>query len=262
MKRLLRSAKTPTLEHTSPQTSPQSCQSLWMSDSKVRPTRKSMHRTGHMRASVHSSSLARRWDRGFGHWTTRQNIQFNWIRLVDAPDILESLAEVDMHALQTSGNCIRNVTADPLAGAAADEIEDPRVWAEIIRQWSTLHPEFSFLPRKFKIAVTGAREDRAAVAFHDIGLRIVAGAAGAGAGSAATASRQANARGSSDASRSLSESTPVRRTTSARHCAQDPTHAAGASRSWLRRPRPPRRRGSWHCIAWVTVSGSSAASVP
>lgn len=123
--------------------------------------------------------IARRWDRGSGHWTTRQNIQFNWIRLVDAPDILDSLAEVDMHALQTSGNCIRNVTADPLAGAAADEIEDPRIWAEIIRQWSTLHPEFSFLPRKFKIAVTGAREDRAAIAFHDIALRIVAGPGGA-----------------------------------------------------------------------------------
>ncbi|MGI9423490.1 MAG: nitrite/sulfite reductase, partial [Hyphomicrobiaceae bacterium] len=119
--------------------------------------------------------IARRWDRGSGHWTTRQNIQFNWIKLVDAPDILDDLAEVDMHALQTSGNCIRNVTADPLAGAAADEVEDPRIWAEIIRQWSTLHPEFSFLPRKFKIAITGALEDRAAIAFHDIGIRIVGG---------------------------------------------------------------------------------------
>ena len=122
--------------------------------------------------------IARKWDRGFGHWTTRQNIQFNWIKLVDAPDILDSLAEVDMHALQTSGNCIRNVTSDPLAGAAADEIEDPRIWAEVIRQWSTLHPKFSFLPRKFKIAVTGALEDRAAVAFHDIGIRIVGGPKG------------------------------------------------------------------------------------
>jgi len=124
------------------------------------------------------AEVARRWDRGFGHWTTRQNIQFNWIELVDTPDILDSLADVDMHALQTSGNCIRNVTADPLAGAAADEIEDPRVWAEILRQWSTLHPEFSFLPRKFKFAITGALEDRAAVLFHDIGLRIVAGPGG------------------------------------------------------------------------------------
>ena len=125
------------------------------------------------------AEIARRWDRGFGHWTTRQNIQFNWIKLVDAPDILDSLAEVDMHALQTSGNCIRNVTADPLAGVAADEIEDPRIWAEVIRQWSTLHPEFSFLPRKFKIAVTGALEDRAAIAFHDIAIRIVGGPRGA-----------------------------------------------------------------------------------
>ncbi|MCH9809009.1 MAG: nitrite/sulfite reductase [Alphaproteobacteria bacterium] len=122
--------------------------------------------------------IARRWDKGFGHWTTRQNIQFNWIKLTDVPDILEALAEVDMHAIQTSGNCIRNVTADPLAGAAADEIEDPRVWAEIIRQWSTNHPEFSFLPRKFKFAITGALEDRAAIAFHDIGIRMVGGPGG------------------------------------------------------------------------------------
>jgi len=118
------------------------------------------------------AEIARRWDRGYGHFTTRQNIQFNWIRLADAPDILAALAEVDMHAIQTSGNCIRNVTADQYAGVAADEIEDPRVWAEIIRQWSTLHPEFSFLPRKFKIAVTAAEEDRAAIRVHDIGLRL------------------------------------------------------------------------------------------
>ena len=116
--------------------------------------------------------IARRWDRGYGHFTTRQNIQFNWPALVDVPDILDSLAEVEMHAIQTSGNCIRNVTADPFSGAAADEIEDSRVWAEIIRQWSTLHPEFAFLPRKFKIAVTGAEADRTAVKFHDIGLRM------------------------------------------------------------------------------------------
>jgi len=116
--------------------------------------------------------IAGRWDRGYGHFTTRQNIQFNWPRLVDTPDILDSLAEVEMHAIQTSGNCIRNVTADPFSGAAADEIEDSRVWAEIIRQWSTLHPEFTFLPRKFKIAVTGAENDRTAVKFHDIGLRM------------------------------------------------------------------------------------------
>lgn len=118
------------------------------------------------------ADIARRWDRGYGHFTTRQNIQYNWPKLEDVPDILDSLAEVEMHAIQTSGNCIRNVTADPFAGAAADEIEDSRVWAEIIRQWSTLHPEFSFLPRKFKIAVTGAEIDRTAVRLHDIGLRM------------------------------------------------------------------------------------------
>ena len=117
--------------------------------------------------------IARRWDRGFGHFTTRQNIQFNWIRLDDAPDILAALADVEMHAIQTSGNCIRNVTADPYAGVAIDEIEDPRVWAEVLRQWSTIHPEFLFLPRKFKVAITGAAEDRAAILFHDVGLKIV-----------------------------------------------------------------------------------------
>ncbi len=118
------------------------------------------------------AGIARRFDRGYGHFTTRQNIQFNWPRLQDVPEILEALAEVEMHAIQTSGNCIRNVTADPFAGVARDEIEDSRVWAEIIRQWSTLHPEFSFLPRKFKIAVTAAENDRTAVMFHDIGLRM------------------------------------------------------------------------------------------
>jgi sulfite reductase (NADPH) hemoprotein beta-component len=122
--------------------------------------------------------IADKWDRGYGHFTTRQNIQFNWPRLKDAPDILDALADVEMHAIQTSGNCIRNTTADHFAGVAADEIEDPRPTAELIRQWSTLHPEFSFLPRKFKIAVTGAERDRAAVAVHDIGLRIVRNEAG------------------------------------------------------------------------------------
>lgn len=117
--------------------------------------------------------IARRYDKGYGHFTTRQNIQYNWPALKDVPDILMELAEVEMHALQTSGNCIRNVTADQHAGAAADEIEDPRICAEVIRQWSSLHPEFSFLPRKFKVAVTGAPRDRAAVAVHDIGLRTV-----------------------------------------------------------------------------------------
>jgi len=121
------------------------------------------------------AEIARRFDRGFGHFTTRQNIQFNWIKLEQAPDILNELASVGMHAIQTSGNCIRNTTCDPYAGVAIDEIEDPRVWCEIIRQWSTIHPEFLFLPRKFKIAITGAAEDRAAILFHDIGIRIVKG---------------------------------------------------------------------------------------
>ncbi|NIA70112.1 nitrite/sulfite reductase [Pelagibius litoralis] len=116
--------------------------------------------------------IARDYDHGYGHFTTRQNIQYNWPKLAEVPDLLAELAEVEMHAIQTSGNCIRNVTADHFAGASADEIEDPRIYAEIIRQWSSLHPEFSFLPRKFKIAVTGAPNDRAAVRFHDIGLQI------------------------------------------------------------------------------------------
>jgi len=114
--------------------------------------------------------IAREYDRGYGHFTTRQNIQYNWPKLKDVPKILEELASVEMHAIQTSGNCIRNVTTDQFAGAAADEIIDPRPVAEIIRQWSSLHPEFTFLPRKFKIAITGAPQDRAAVKFHDIGL--------------------------------------------------------------------------------------------
>ena len=122
--------------------------------------------------------IAERWDKGYGHFTTRQNIQFNWPKLRDVPDMLEALAEVEMHAIQTSGNCIRNVTADHFAGAAADEIEDPRPTAELLRQWSTDHPEFTYLPRKFKIAVTGSPNDRAVTKAHDIGLRMVRGAAG------------------------------------------------------------------------------------
>lgn len=117
--------------------------------------------------------IARRYDKDYGHFTTRQNIQFNWPRIEDVPDILADLASVQMHAIQTSGNCIRNVTSDHLAGVAADEIEDPRPYCEIIRQWSTFHPEFAYLPRKFKIAVTGASHDRAATLVHDIGLRLV-----------------------------------------------------------------------------------------
>lgn len=117
--------------------------------------------------------IADRWDKGYGHFTTRQNIQYNWPKLVDIPDMLDALAAVGMHAIQTSGNTIRNVTADHFAGAAADEIADPRAYAELIRQWSTDHPEFQFLPRKFKIAISGSPNDRAVVKSHDIGLRMV-----------------------------------------------------------------------------------------
>ncbi|MCC5955750.1 MAG: nitrite/sulfite reductase [Natronohydrobacter sp.] len=117
--------------------------------------------------------IADKWDKGYGHFTTRQNIQFNWPRLRDVPDILDALAEVGMHAIQTSGNCVRNVTADHFAGASADEIADPRPVAELLRQWSTDHPEFQFLPRKFKIAITGSPNDRAVTRAHDIGLRMV-----------------------------------------------------------------------------------------
>ena len=119
------------------------------------------------------ADIAERWDHGYGHFTTRQNIQFNWPRLVDTPDILDALADIDMHAIQTSGNTIRNVTTDQFAGAALDEVTDPRPYAEWIRQWSTDHPEFQFLPRKFKIAISAGAEDRAAIRAHDIGLRIV-----------------------------------------------------------------------------------------
>jgi sulfite reductase (NADPH) hemoprotein beta-component len=114
--------------------------------------------------------IGRTYDKGYGHFTTRTNLQFHWIKLADAPEILGHLAAVDMHAIQTSGNCIRNTTADPYSGATAEEVDDPRVWAEAMRQWSTLHPEFSFLPRKFKIAVTAAPNDRTAAKLHDIGL--------------------------------------------------------------------------------------------
>ncbi len=117
--------------------------------------------------------IAQKWDRGYGHFTTRQNIQYNWPKLKDVPEILSALADVEMHAIQTSGNTIRNVTADHFAGAAADEVADPRPYAELLRQWSTDHPEFQFLPRKFKIAVTGSENDRAVIRAHDIGLQIV-----------------------------------------------------------------------------------------
>jgi len=122
--------------------------------------------------------IARRYDRNYGHFTTRQNLQFNWPKLEEVPDILEELAEVEMHAIQTSGNCIRNVTSDHLAGITPNELDDPRIWCEIIRQWSTFHPEFTYLPRKFKIAVTGTPEDRAASQVHDVGVHIVRNSSG------------------------------------------------------------------------------------
>ncbi|MGB8435671.1 MAG: nitrite/sulfite reductase, partial [Burkholderiales bacterium] len=118
-------------------------------------------------------AIARRYDRGYGHFSTRQNLQLNWVRLEDVPDILAELATVQMHAIQTSGNCIRNITTDHLAGVAPDELVDPLVWCEVLRQWATLNPEFAYLPRKFKIAVNGACEDRAATLVHDIGLHAV-----------------------------------------------------------------------------------------
>lgn len=122
--------------------------------------------------------IARKYDRGYAHFTTRQNVQYNWIKLAETPDLLQELADVEMHAIQTSGNCIRNITTDQFAGAAADEVADPRIWSEVLRQWSTFHPEFSFLPRKFKIAVIASPQDRAAMKLHDIGLEIIRDASG------------------------------------------------------------------------------------
>lgn len=122
--------------------------------------------------------LAEKYDRGYGHVTTRQNLQYNWPELTDVPDMLQDLADVEMHCFQTSGNCIRNVTSDPYAGAAAGEVEDPRPTAELLRQWSTMHPEFTFLPRKFKIAVTASKNDRAVIRAHDIGLEVIRNDAG------------------------------------------------------------------------------------
>ena len=124
-----------------------------------------------MRTFAH---VAHTYDKGFGHFTTRQNIQYNWIKLEDAPDILAELATVEMHAIQTSGNCIRNISSDQYAGVSADEVADPRPWAELLRQWSSFHPEFTYLPRKFKIAVIASDDDRAAMRLHDIGLKLVA----------------------------------------------------------------------------------------
>ena len=134
-----------------------------------------MLKSEQMRTLAH---IARKYDKGYGHFTTRQNIQYNWPSLKEVPNILEELAEVEMHAIQTSGNCIRNISSDQYAGVAPDEIVDPRPYCEILRQWSTLHPEFYWLPRKFKFAVTGATNDRAAVQFHDIGLEVIKNAKG------------------------------------------------------------------------------------
>src|ERR1700689_2131666 len=127
---------------------------------------------GHLRSDQMRmlARIAREHDRNYGHFSTRTNIQYNWIELEDTPEILRKLASVQMHAIQTSGNCIRNITADQFAGVAPDEIVDPRPWAEILRQWSTFHPEFAWLPRKFKIAVCGSVEDRAATQVHDLGV--------------------------------------------------------------------------------------------
>src|ERR1700692_4161446 len=122
--------------------------------------------------------VARKYDRGYGHFTTRQNIQYHWIKLEELPDAMADLASVGLHGMQTSGNCVRNITTDQWSGVAPDEIEDPRIWAELLRQHTTMHPEFSFLPRKFKIAVTAATQDRAAVKVHDIGLRLHRNGAG------------------------------------------------------------------------------------
>jgi sulfite reductase (NADPH) hemoprotein beta-component len=124
------------------------------------------------------ADIARRYDRGYGHFTTRQNLQLNWVQLPQAPDILADLASVEMHAIQTSGNCIRNITTDHFAGVAVDEIADPRPWAELLRQWSSFHPEFAWLPRKFKVAISGSVEDRAAIQVHDIGLQLAKNEAG------------------------------------------------------------------------------------
>ncbi|MGH8562337.1 MAG: nitrite/sulfite reductase, partial [Nevskiales bacterium] len=131
--------------------------------------------SGQLRMLAH---IARKYDKGYGHFSTRQNIQYNWPKLEEAPDILADLASVEMHAIQTSGNCIRNITTDHLAGVAADELEDPRPYSEITRQWSTFHPEFSWLPRKFKIAFSASTQERAAMQTHDIGVRLLRNDAG------------------------------------------------------------------------------------
>ena len=184
--------------------------------------------------------IARTYDRGYGHFSTRQNLQLNWPRLEDVPQILSLLSGVQMHAIQTSGNCIRNVTADPFAGVAADELIDPRPWCEIVRQWSTFHPEFAFLPRKFKIAVNGAEHDRALIRAHDIGLDLVRNAQARSAfacwWAAAWGARRSSARRcrvSCPGSRSSTTATPCCVCTTFTAAATTPTRRA--SRSWSAR---------------------------
>src|SRR5690554_2412213 len=175
-------ATTPTTRPSSMNASPSSAtrwSAIWPAASARRSSSRCACRTGSMSSVTLASyqlrklgDLARDYDRGYGHFTTRTNLQLNWPKLETVPDMLEELASVQMHAIQTSGNDIRNTTTDQFAGVAEDEEVDPRPWCELIRQWSTFHPEFAYLPRKFKIAVTGAAEDRAAIQVHDVGLRL------------------------------------------------------------------------------------------
>ena len=191
--------------------------------------------------------IGRKYDRGYGHFTTRQNLQFNWPRLEDAPEILAELATVEMHAIQTSGNCVRNITADHFAGIAADEVVDPRPYAELIRQWAALNPEFAYLPRKFKIAVGGASEDRAATLVHDIGVHALRNDAGevgfrvlVGGGSAA---RRSSATRSANGCRAPSFST-----TSTRSCGST-TASAAATTSTRRGSNPGRNAARLNSLA-------------
>ena len=193
------------------------------------------------------AEIARKYDRGYGHFTTRQNLQFNWPALKDVPDILAELASVEMHAIQTSGNCIRNVTADHYAGVAADELADPRPFAEILRQWSSLHPEFSFLPRKFKIAVNGAPNDRAVIQAHDIGLQIVQRRARANSASPSMSAAGSGARRSSATRCAISCRSAICSPIARRSCAST-TSKAGATTSSRRASRSCcTKRGSRAC---------------
>ena len=206
-----------------------------------------------LRALAH---VARRYDRGYGHFTTRQNIQYNWIKLAELPDALADLAEVGIHAMQTSGNNMRNVTSDQWAGVAPGEIEDPRIWSEILRQYTTLHPEFSFLPRKFKIAITASEHDRAAIKIHDIGLQAASRTTTARPASRCWSAAGSAARRSSPRPSSRSCTAATSSAMSRRSCASTTSTAAAttstrrASRSWCTSsasrssPRKSRRSGS------------------